>query len=280
MLILTQPKSLTLWLGIPIILGSIASNAAFSISEDANFSTFTNIAITSRSINADTRDKYRNPNETLAFFEIKPQHTVVEIWPGGGWYAEILAPYLKDKGLYYAAHFNQSSEIGFFQKMRAKFNNKMKQSPDQYSKVITTDFEPPKHTNIAPSHSADRVLTFRNVHNWMRNGSEQAAFDSFFTTLKPDGILGVVEHRATEDFNLKKMIDSGYVTESYVKLLAKKAGFEFIDASEVNANPLDSKNHPKGVWTLPPSLRLGDTKKDNYLKIGESDRMTLKFRKP
>ncbi|MFT6153158.1 MAG: putative methyltransferase [Bermanella sp.] len=280
MLTLTKSKSLTLWLSIPIILGSIASNVAFAIPEDANFSTFTDIAMTSRSQDAGTRDKYRNPNETLAFFEIKPQQTVVEIWPGGGWYTEILAPYLKDEGIYYAAHFNQASEVGFFQKMRAKFNNKIKQSPDQYSKVITTDFEPPKLTSIAPNNSADRVLTFRNVHNWMKNGAEQSAFNAFFTALKSNGILGVVEHRATEDFNLNEMIVSGYVTESYVKLLAEKAGFEFLGASEVNANPLDSKNHPKGVWTLPPSLRLGDTEKDNYLKIGESDRMTLKFRKP
>jgi predicted methyltransferase len=164
--------------------------------------------------------------------------------------------------------------------MREKFDITLIQSPNLYDKVITTDFEPPEHINIAPSNSADRVLTFRNVHNWMRNGSEQAAFESFFTALKTNGILGVVEHRAPEDFNLERMINTGYVTESYVKRLAKNAGFDFIAASDINANPLDHKNHPKGVWTLPPSLRLGDTEKQKYLKIGESDRMTLKFRKP
>ena len=226
------------------------------------------------------RDEYRNPNATLSFFEIDKHQAVVEIWPGGGWYAEILAPYLKDSGQYYAAHLDKNSDIGFFTRMRAKFDEKVTAQPEVYSKTITTSFEPPKVIDIAPQASADRVLTFRNVHNWMRNSSEQAAFDSFYKALKPGGKLGVVEHRAPESFTLDQMITTGYVSEAYVKELAQTSGFIFESSSEVNANKLDDKSHPKGVWTLPPSLRLGDENQAKYLAIGESDRMTLKFIKP
>lgn len=226
------------------------------------------------------RDEHRHPNETLSFFEIAKQQTVVEIWPGGAWYAEILAPFLKDDGQYYAAHFDKNSDIGFFTRMRAKFDEKVKTQPEVYKNTITTSFEPPRLTDIAPQASADRVLTFRNVHNWMKNKSEQAAFDGFYKALKPGGKLGVVEHRAPESFTLDQMITTGYVSEAYVKTLAKKSGFIFESSSEINANKMDTKSHPKGVWTLPPSLRLGDEDKAKYLNIGESDRMTLKFIKP
>lgn len=226
------------------------------------------------------RDNNRHPNETLKFFEISESQTVVEIWPGGGWYAEILAPYLSTNGKYYAAHFPQDSSIGFFSRMRAKFDKTVIDRSNVFSNTITTSFEPPHSVDIAPVASADSVLTFRNVHNWMRNNSEQAAFDSFYKALKPGGLLGVVEHRAPKSFSLKEMIQSGYVSEEYVKKLASNSGFVFEASSEINANEKDSKSHPKGVWTLPPSLRLGDLDKNKYLAIGESDRMTLKFRKP
>jgi len=226
------------------------------------------------------RDAYRHPNQTLSFFGIKKEHTVVEIWPGAGWYTEILAPYLKDSGKYYAAHFPKDSDISFFTRMRDKFDQKLTDSPTLYQNVTTTDFQPPNSVGIAPASSADRVLTFRNVHNWMRNNSEQAAFNSFYKALKPGGILGVVEHRAPDTFSIKDMIKTGYVSESYVKGLAKKSGFIFDASSEINANLKDTKLHPEGVWTLPPSLRLGETNKTTYLNIGESDRMTLRFKKP
>lgn len=241
---------------------------------------FTQISQSSRSDSHILRDPFRNPNETLNFFEIKSHHTVVEIWPGAGWYTEILAPFLKEKGKLYAAHFNQDSHIPFFRNMRSRFEEKMASDKATYEKLIPTSFEPPKLTQVAPNDSADRVLTFRNVHNWMRNQSEQPAFNGFFKALKPGGILGVVEHRAPETFSLNKMIESGYVSESYVKALAKNAGFVFVESAEINANPKDQKNHPKGVWTLPPSLRLGEQDKEKYMAIGESDRMTLKFKKP
>lgn len=226
------------------------------------------------------RDQFRHPAETLAFFDIKPSDMVVEIWPGGGWYSEILAPLLKDNGQLIAAHWPTDSKVGFFRRLRGEFESKFLTKPERYGNIQITQLEPPKHLKMADDGSADKVLTFRNVHNWMRNQQEQAVFNSAFKALKPGGILGVVEHRAPDSFSYEKMVQSGYVSEAYVKELAEKAGFEFIAGSEVNANSQDTKNHPKGVWTLPPSLRLGDVDKEKYLAIGESDRMTLKFRKP
>jgi predicted methyltransferase len=164
--------------------------------------------------------------------------------------------------------------------MRQRFDQIFLAQPQRYGNILMTQLEPPSHTQLAADNSVDKVLTFRNVHNWMRNQQQQTVFNAAFAALKPGGIFGVVEHRAPEDFSLQQMIDSGYVSEAYVKQLAANAGFEFVAASEVNANPADDKQHPRGVWTLPPSLRLGEQDKARYLAIGESDRMTLKFRKP
>ena len=261
------------------LLAAILALSTACSTSDPNES-YTKHSEDSRTPKFTERDSSRHPNETLAFFEIKNDQTVVEIWPGGGWYTEILAPYLRPSGTYYAAHFDAQSNIKFFRGMRAKFNQKIASNLNTYDKVIITDFAPPHKVNIAPKETADRVLTFRNVHNWMRNSSEQAAFNSFYNALKPGGYLGVVEHRAPDSYTQKEMIETGYVSESYVKQLAENAGFIFSESSEVNSNPKDTKNHPKGVWTLPPSLRLGDKDQEKYLSIGESDRMTLKFKKP
>lgn len=232
-----------------------------------------------RSANNQSRDAYRHPIATLNFFEVKPFHTVVEIWPGAGWYTEILAPMLFEQGHLIAAHFPKSSPVEFFRKSRESFEERLQLQPE-FSKVTLTEFAPPSLLSIAEKESADRVVTFRNVHNWMRNKGEQSAFNSFFRALKPGGILGVVEHRALTQFTREEMIESGYVSEEYVIALANKAGFKLLEKSEINANPKDTKAHPKGVWTLPPTLRLGDKNREKYLKIGESDRMTLKFIKP
>jgi len=226
------------------------------------------------------RDEFRHPYETLSFFDVRRDHTVVEIWPGAGWYTEILAPMLARHGTYYAAHFDPQSKVKFFRTMRSRFEEKLAADAVHYQHVKLTRFAPPALVDIAPTGSADRVLTFRNVHNWMRNNSEQAAFDAFYKALKPGGILGVVEHRAPQSFTLQQMIDSGYVSESYVIELAQNAGFELLAKSEINANPNDDKQHPDGVWSLPPTLRGGEINKDTYTAIGESDRMTLKFQKP
>lgn len=223
------------------------------------------------------RDVYRHPRQTLAFFEVTSASTVVEIWPGGGWYTEILAPLLKDNGKFYAAHFNADSDIAYFKKSRVSYNDKLAANVEVYSQVIVTDLMPPSHTVIAPAGSVDVVVTFRNVHNWMKAGNESAILAAIYSALKPGGVLGIVEHRAKPGTDEETMIASGYVTEARVKEMAASAGFEFVARSQINANYKDSTDYPKGVWTLPPTLRLGDEDRDRYLAMGESDRMTLKF---
>ncbi len=235
----------------------------------------------SRSEDFRQRDRYRHPLETLSFFGVREDMTVVEIWPGpAGWYTEILAPLLRDKGQLYAAHFPPDSDIPFYSRSLQTFREKMAQQPDVYDRVEITYLYPPAHSRIAPAQSADAVLTFRNVHNWVKAGNAELVFESFFSALKPGGVLGVVEHRAKEGTALTEQIESGYITESHVIELAEKAGFVLEARSDINANPMDTQQHPAGVWTLPPSLRLGDENRDVYLAVGESDRMTLRFRKP
>lgn len=225
------------------------------------------------------RDKYRHPVETLTFFGVRPDMTVVEIWPGGGWYTEILAPYLRDEGKYYAAHRNRETDNRRILAGIKRYDAKLAARPDLYGAVIVTQLSRNK-TAIAPEGSADMVLTFRNVHNWMKHGFDQTVFDAMYAALKPGGILGVVEHRADPDAFPDPQTLSGYVQEAQVIELAQAAGFKLVERSEVNANPKDTRNHPEGVWTLPPSLRLKDKDREKYLAIGESDRMTLKFVKP
>ncbi|WP_036252570.1 class I SAM-dependent methyltransferase [Methylobacter sp. BBA5.1] len=226
------------------------------------------------------RDQYRHPGQTLEFFDVKEDMTVVEIWPGDGWYTEILAPYLKVHGKLYAAHFSADAELPYYQKSLKNYVTKLSKQPDLYGKVELTELQPPEALKIAPDDSADRILTFRNVHNWMQNGQAAAVFNAMYKALKPGGILGVVEHRGSS----KKPQDftgaSGYVSEDYVIALARNAGFEFLAKSEINANSKDTKDYPEGVWTLPPSLRLKDQDREKYLEIGESDRMMIKFIKP
>lgn len=226
------------------------------------------------------RDVWRHPCETLAFFEVQSHHTVVEIWPGGGWYTELLAPLLRDQGQLYAAHWSVDSPVAYFRQGRSTFDEKLNSSPALYDRVEVTVLEPPEEVVLAPPASVDRVLSFRNVHSWLRAGTAEVVFAAAYQALKPGGVLGIVQHRARPETSLETMVESGYVTEIKVRALAESAGFEFIDASEINANPADDRDHPRGVWTLPPSLSLGDSGRERYLAIGESDRMTLKFRKP
>lgn len=225
------------------------------------------------------RDVYRHPAETLAFFGLEPTMTVVEIWPGGGWYTEILAPYLQG-GKLYAAHFAKDSGIKYFLNSRRSFEEKVKAYPDVYQAMTMAEFSPKMNKLTVPDGSADLVLTFRNVHNWLRSINEAEAFALFYKALKPGGVLGVVEHRAKPNTSWESMKKSGYMTEAYVIALAEKAGFVLDASSEINANPKDSADHPKGVWTLPPTLRMKDKDRAKYVAIGESDRMTLRFKKP
>jgi predicted methyltransferase len=236
------------------------------------------IAGKQRSEEHKARDIYRHPRHTLEFFDVKDNMTVVEIWPGEGWYTEILAPYLKDKGKLYAAHFSADAELSYHKKSLEKFVDKMHKHPKIYGNVELTVLEPPELLQVAPDGSADRVLTFRNVHNWMNNDQAAAVFTAMYKALKPGGILGVVEHRNNALKPEDTSAESGYVSEDYVIALARNAGFEFLEKSEINANSKDTKEYP--VWTLPPSLALKDKDRKKYLDIGESDRMTIKFIKP
>jgi len=228
------------------------------------------------------RDVFRHPVKTLEFFDVQPAMKVVEIWPGGGWYTEILAPLLKDNGQYVAAQFNPDLGVAFYTNMRKKFEEKMAADKSHYGKVSITTFDPKTDIAITKAGTADRVFTFRNVHNWTRGGDKVVfnAFKTFYKALKKGGILGVVEHRLPEKADNSMQGKSGYMKQSYVIEMAQKAGFKFVASSEINANPKDNANHPKGVWTLPPMLRMGDKDKAKYQAIGESDRMTLKFVKP
>jgi predicted methyltransferase len=228
------------------------------------------------------RDQYRHPKETLLFFGLQPDMSVVEVWPSAGWWTEILAPLLKDEGKYYAAWFaTEWKDTPDFLKQREKgFDAMLAGKPELYGKVIKTKLLAPGYVDIAPKGSADMVLTFRNVHNWAKAGNADAMFTAFYDALKPGGILGVKDHRARSGTSFKQQIDSGYMTEEYVISTAEKAGFKFVAKSEINANPKDTTDHPAGVWTLPPTLRLGEKDREKYLAIGESDRMTLKFVKP
>jgi len=232
------------------------------------------------------RDRYRHPKETLEFFGLRPEMTVVEIWPGGGWYTEVLAPVLRERGKLYVAQYGSKPPFPYQQREMDTLAAKMRANPDLYRAVTPTALN--FFTNelaIAPPGSVDLVVTFRNVHNWFQEGygppnAADLAFKSMFTALKPGGMLGVVDHRwpdpATEDPRAK----SGYVSEQRVIQLAEAAGFELAGRSNVNRNPLDTHDYPEGVWTLPPDLALGERDREKYLAIGESDRFTLKFVKP
>ncbi len=226
------------------------------------------------------RDLYRHPQQTLEFFGIKPDMTVVEILPGGGWYTSILNPIVKGEGQFYAAHFHMyEGAPGYYQRSLESFKEKAKTNP-LYNGLKITEFHHLKAHDIAPAGTADMVLTFRNVHNWyMADGDEgvEKAFEAFAKALKSGGVLGVVEHRLPEDRDQVENKRSGYMKESYVIAAAEKAGFKLQAKSDVNANPNDTADHPRGVWTLPPRLALGDEERAKYLAIGESDRMTLKF---
>jgi len=224
------------------------------------------------------RDSWRHPKATLQFFGIQPDQTVIEITPGGGWYAELLAPLLHDDGHYIAAEQAPSSDS----EARAddsRLRRKFAADPAHFGNATIVSFDPKKPVLGAPA-SADLVLTFRNVHNWVMADTAPAMFKAFYAVLRPGGVLGVVDHRADDGATLAAVKGSGYLPTAAVIKLATDAGFKLDGRSEINANPADDHDHPKGVWTLPPTLALGDTDRAKYQAIGESDRMTLRFIKP
>lgn len=223
------------------------------------------------------RDPYRHPLETLAFLGVSDDMRVVEIWPGaGGYWLEILAPYLKDRGAYYAAGPEKTTKSEELQHDLSGLAAKLAADPAIYGKVVVTEFAGDEY-DIAPPGTADMVLTFRNLHNWVKNGDADEALRAFHKALKPGGILGIEGHRGRSDQPQDPMAKSGYLREDFAIALVEKAGFKLAAKSEVNANPKDTKDYPEGVWTLPPSYRLKDQDRAKYAAIGESDRFTLKF---
>ncbi len=234
-----------------------------------------------RSAQNKARDAWRHPKETLTFFGLRQDMTVLEVWPGGGgWYTEVLAPVLREHGHYIAANMDSKSTSKYVQDNLKKFADKVAARPDLYDRAKETALQAPNELHPVPDGSVDMVLTFRNVHNWMGNGSEDAMFKAMYAALKPGGILGVEEHRAKNTEPQDPKAKSGYVRTDYLVALAEKAGFKLIGESEINANPKDTADHPNGVWSLPPTLDGGDTDRDKFIAIGESDRQTLRFRKP
>jgi predicted methyltransferase len=223
------------------------------------------------------RDKARHPIEELELFGIKPDMTVVEIWPGGGYWTEILGPYLAKGGTYYAALEPSSSDEAT--QGNAKWHARVAELKGRMGTVHETTLGK-DHYEIAPPGSVDLVLTFRNLHNWMDGGYVDQALAACFTALKPGGILGVEDHRGRNDKPQDPQAKDGYVRQDYVIALAKKAGFVLVSTSEIDANPKDTKNWVDGVWTLPPTLSQGDKDRAKYVAVGEADNFVLKFRKP
>jgi predicted methyltransferase len=262
-----------------LLLAAGASTAASGQSETADQGLAAAIAAPARTPANVARDRYRHPAETLAFFGVRPTDTLVEIWPSGGWYTEILAPWLAARGTYYAAAMNERGHAALRRLAAAH--------PDRYGRIRFATF--PTFDGAAggiPNGTADVVLTFRNVHNWRmgaghdRQDYSAEAFRQMFAMLKPGGTLGVVDHRLAEDADAARERSSGYMKVSTIRRLAEAAGFRFVAASGINANPRDTTVWPHGVWSLPPTLEGGETDRALYLAVGESDRMTLRFEKP
>ncbi|EIL98165.1 methyltransferase [Rhodanobacter thiooxydans] len=283
---------LAAWLGLPALAGAQVAQAVSAESDQpvdelvppTSASDFTASQLDSvlagswRSPANRARDAYRHPKATLQFFGVRPDRTVIEITPGGGWYAEILAPLLHDNGHYVAAEKPPAADSEARSDDSA-LRRKFAADPAYYGNARIVQFDPKAPVLGAPA-SADLVLTFRNVHNWAVADTAPAMFKAFYAVLKPGGVLGVVDHRAAENASLEAVKRSGYLPASYVVKLATEAGFTLDASSELNANPKDTRDYPKGVWTLPPTLALGERDKAKYQAIGESDRMTLRFVKP
>ncbi|HXV35582.1 MAG TPA: methyltransferase [Myxococcota bacterium] len=260
-----------------VVAAACALGSSAAAADDAQLRAA--IASDQRSAEEKARDRYRHPYETLTFFGIRPDMTVVEVYPGGGWYTEILAPYLKEKGRLVAALYdrNPKTQKDWAARYNKQFTDRFMGKPERYGKIELSELVPPDRVDVAPAASVDLILDIRNAHNWINEGGDAVAA-GWFKALKPGGVLGIVEHRM--DADKPENIDSGYVHQQRIIDLMLKHGFELVATSEINSNPKDTKDHPEGVWTLPPSLALGPEKSAKYLAIGESDRMTLKFSKP
>lgn len=239
-----------------------------------------------RSTENKARDQHRHPGETLGFFGLQPTQKVLEVWPARGWYTEILAPYLKDQGELTIANFRhndgslEDEKKIFWAKLSSRLDADIRKNPQHFGAVKDLEFDPPAMMQLGPVNYYDKVLSFRNSHIWNEAGYLLDVYRAFFDVLKPGGTLGLVEHRSSRLSEISSRAGEGYLDEYYVISVAQQAGFVLVERSEINANPLDTKDYPKGVYALPPTLAMGEKNKARYLAIGESDRMTLRFIKP
>jgi predicted methyltransferase len=259
------------------VLGALVAVGAASSAGASDAALAAAVASPARPAAAVARDSARHPLQELTFIGISPTMTVVELWPGGGYWTDILGPYLAAAGHYYIAlpaAGNAEEDAGV-----TRFRARIAMEKDRLGTIHETTLGA-KQFDIAPPGSADLVLTFRNLHNWMDDGYADEALAASFKALKAGGILGIEEHRGRNDKPQDPKAKDGYVRQDYTIALAKKAGFEFVGGSEVNANPRDTKNWVDGVWTLPPTLSQGEKDRAKYLAIGEADNFVLKFRKP
>lgn len=283
-----KSSSFALPLATSIVLMSAGCATSSGVSQSLAPSTSNAAALdvaidgSQRSAPARARDIYRHPRETLRFFGVDDTQTVLEIAPGGGWYTDILAPWLRDSGhLYEAQYVSTAAELAHQDETTdAAYLRKLAACPAIYRNVVVGTLRAGVFTGFDTKARFDRVLTFRNTHNWMKDGQIDANFRAFYRALKPGGVLGVEEHRARPGTTFQQMIDTGYVAEAYVIEHAQAAGFVLAGRSEINANPRDTKDYPHGVWSLPPTYEGGNADRARYAAIGESDRMTLKFVKP
>jgi predicted methyltransferase len=275
------------WAGCSFIIAMIAvagcaatSSTTGGASSPTSKSLDAILAGDQRSAENRARDIYRHPKDTLLFFGMRPDMKVVEVWPGsGGWYTEIIAPLVNEKGKYYGAFMPADPKSKYITDAYAAYKAKLQSRPDLYGKVEMVELGP-NTTDIAPPGTIDMVVTFRNMHNWMARDWAPKAYEAMFRALKPGGVLGVEEHRGNPALPQDPQAKSGYVNEDYAIKVIEAAGFKLVAKSEVNANPQDTKDYEQGVWTLPPTYRLGDKDREKYAAIGESDRFTLKFVKP
>ena len=237
------------------------------------------LAGSQRSTENSARDRYRHPKETLLFFGIRPEMKVLEVWPEPGWYTEVIAPLVRERGKYFAAVIAPDPDSKYVTGRLSDYQQKLAAKPDVYGSVEVVTL-PTDGSDVVPAGTLDMVVTFRNIHNWMARDSAGQVFATLYRALKPGGVLGVVEHRGNAAIAQDLKAKSGYVNEDYAIRLIEGQGFRLVGESQVNANPKDTKDYEQGVWTLPPTYRLGDKDRQKYADIGESDRFTLKFVKP